>query len=38
MLWFDVGNERYTTETELLNKKFKLWFDVGNERYTTGKA
>ena len=34
-LWFDVGNERYTTEMRLWINKTKLWFDVGNERYTT---
>ena len=35
MLWFDVGNERYTTDTLGLLNPAKLWFDVGNERYTT---
>ena len=34
-LWFDVGNERYTTLEELERFLGKLWFDVGNERYTT---
>ena len=35
MLWFDVGNERYTTLVGIIAKENKLWFDVGNERYTT---
>ena len=34
-LWFDVGNERYTTVFSLDNDTQALWFDVGNERYTT---
>ena len=35
MLWFDVGNGRYTTY-ELTPKSCAwLWFDVGNGRYTT---
>ena len=35
MLWFDVGNGRYTTGS-IDNFTLKLlWFDVGNGRYTT---
>ena len=34
-LWFDVGNERYTTRLLCLMIQAMLWFDVGNERYTT---
>ena len=35
MLWFDVGNERYTTMDSTITSTLWLWFDVGNERYTT---
>ena len=35
MLWFDVGNERYTTLQQITKTQATLWFDVGNERYTT---
>ena len=35
MLWFDVGNGRYTTRVFFPSKWFTLWFDVGNGRYTT---
>ena len=35
MLWFDVGNGRYTTKGGGSRKGNKLWFDVGNGRYTT---
>ena len=35
MLWFDVGNERYTTSADMVQLVVWLWFDVGNERYTT---
>ena len=35
MLWFDVGNERYTTQAGNMTLTAPLWFDVGNERYTT---
>ena len=35
-LWFDVGNERYTTHSCIVTDHCMLWFDVGNERYTTG--
>ena len=38
VLWFDVGNERYTTSDNMETVNFLLWFDVGNERYTTRKA
>ena len=34
-LWFDVGNERYTTTMGADASGCVLWFDVGNERYTT---
>ena len=34
-LWFDVGNERYTTTASTTTMASSLWFDVGNERYTT---
>ena len=34
-LWFDVGNERYTTHSSITKVAIVLWFDVGNERYTT---
>ena len=34
-MWFDVGNERYTTIHPRTNTHIQLWFDVGNERYTT---
>ena len=34
-LWFDVGNEWYTTTLELGLLIQQLWFDVGNEWYTT---
>ena len=37
MLWFDVGSERYTTQTDHDAKYNWLWFDVGSERYTTYK-
>ena len=35
-LWFDVENERYTTQQKEGNQPTELWFDVENERYTTG--
>ena len=35
MLWFDVGNGRYTTHVEDVHHYTWLWFDVGNGRYTT---
>ena len=35
LLWFDVGNERYTTALSYDTFIDELWFDVGNERYTT---
>ena len=35
MLWFDVGNGRYTTVEKSFSNRFTLWFDVGNGRYTT---
>ena len=35
MLWFDVGNGRYTTPTATYGRPSRLWFDVGNGRYTT---
>lgn len=35
MLWFDVGNETYTTIGGRPKTKTKLWFDVGSEAYTT---
>ena len=34
-LWFDVGNEWYTTENRPTFHNGGLWFDVGNEWYTT---
>ena len=37
LLWFDVGNERYTTVLNISLIDTQLWFDVGNERYTTLK-
>ena len=37
-LWFDVGNERYTTADAWYFYRIQLWFDVGNERYTTGRT
>ena len=35
MLWFDVGNGRYTTLASKYSSNQELWFDVGNGRYTT---
>ena len=35
MLWFDVGNGRYTTQQNREQQGRQLWFDVGNGRYTT---
>ena len=35
VLWFDVGNGRYTTRRPLTARRNRLWFDVGNGRYTT---
>ena len=35
MLWFDVGNGRYTTLSSHNTYEAQLWFDVGNGRYTT---
>ena len=35
MLWFDVGNGRYTTNGCFIHIIIRLWFDVGNGRYTT---
>ena len=37
MLWFDVGNGRYTTLVGSFLLLAPLWFDVGNGRYTTSK-
>ena len=34
-LWFDVENERYTTQRVKFAINLMLWFDVENERYTT---
>ena len=38
MLWFDVGNGRYTTLHGKDSINVKLWFDVGNGRYTTAEC
>ena len=38
MLWFDVGNGRYTTASYGAYTVGLLWFDVGNGRYTTSKG
>ncbi len=35
LLWFDVGNGRYTTDELYILYWNGLWFDVGNGRYTT---
>ncbi len=32
MLWFDVENERYTTNTYKYRPPCGLWFDVGKRR------
>ena len=37
LLWFDVGNGRYTTKIKVRLYTNMLWFDVGNGRYTTIK-